>query len=130
MRGESARDLPARSAPDAQWSDCELSTRLSSLPLSFSGQLWIVLYSAVRITISLLLYLAVSCAFRVHDLLDAVFLFCHRWTSWHLPTVEAIRIKKQTLDQARTLSKWQQAAIELDTSGEGGGELECMRSGA
>lgn len=85
----------------------------SSITLG-TGQLSIVLYSVIRITISLLLYLVLLVLFRVHALVQ----FCHTrlvcWAQRHVPRAERIRRKKAALEAATLLVQYQRIALELD----------------
>ena len=81
-----------------------------------SGHVSIVLYSAIRITISLGLYLIVLAAFRLHAAAHALYTWGLCWTQRHIPRAERIRIKKQQLRKATTLQQWQTIALQLDKS--------------
>ena len=85
----------------------------SSITLS-TGQMWIVLYSAIRITISLCLYLNLRIALRIHSAAEFFYYKCLCWTQRHIPRAERIRRRKHALDRATSLESWQRIALELD----------------
>ena len=78
------------------------------------GQVSIVLYSSVRITISLLLYLLVVVCFNLHAAMSALHARALCWTQRHVPKAERIRLKKKALEEATDLEQWQRIALELD----------------